>query len=1109
MKGSLLRKALSTVTVMAMMFQLIPTIGVNASEELPSPYKKTEAFANCNGEQGYDGWYYMYKAGENDYVNMTWDGQKFSAGDNNVNVHAIQPAWCRATAIGWQAQYTGTVTLTPTDSIVYRMGAYAGGGDVTATIRLNGEIIKQNDGTDAQWVFDKMNNQNNGAKNYKIENVKVNKGDMIYFEVDCGENNGASDIYWKPEVIYTELTSGDKPETTPEPGEPEEPTPLPEFKMVDDIKASDEQGYNGWHYMYKTSTGYADMGTRTSDDGGKWSEGDNWVNFFQAQPAWGRATAIGWQAPYSGTVTLTRTGNFQRLSKGNGDVTATVFLNEDVLKQNDGTDAQWIFGKDENWDDGPDRSYEITGVKVKAGDWIYHVLDCGENNGSPNIQWQPMITYTALTSGDEPDIPPEQKSLYKKTEAFANCNGEQGYDGWYYMYKAGENNYVNMTWDGNRFSAGDNSVNIHSIQPAWCRATAIGWEVPYSGTVTLTPIDNIVYRMSAYADGGDVTATIKLNGEILKQNDGTDAQWVFDKTNNHDNGAKTYKIENVKVNKGDMIYYEVDCGEKNGASDIYWKPQAEYTYFEPYHIEGDGTKENPYLISSVKDVNAVAEISEQSEEAIFANVTGNVTLNKNSKIGKFNGTIDGNKHKITLAGNPLIGEATGNVTIKNLMIDGTVKGSENAASFIGITNGAAVNIENCANIANVTADDNAAGFVGYVNDGDSVKMTNCYNYGTVISSGSTVNPCANTSIYANEEYINCYYLENSANYNKTKPYNSAVITSKTATEFGSGEVAYLLGSAFGQKLTSPADKYPVFRKDGNGVYKKGSEYSNTLLETSELSFNMSSSFPSNGEQGKDNWYYTYKSPETGEYIQLKWYSNGNDKRFVNTDNNGNITNFVTANGILHPAGGVPVDVGWKAPMSGKVRLTTGTPIRKISNGAPVGAKIVLNDNVIWKESIAGDLTDEKLGKTYDIVVDVNIGETIYFQIDCTDASSAGTLWVPQVKYLQTAKFMSDGEKISSAADIKEGKSIECIFYDEGQLEKDVLIYLAAYDETGSMRRISDPHEVSGKGVQGCSVKFDADFNAGSYENWELRLMVINGDGININPIIKPELYCVK
>ena len=196
-------------------------------------------------------------------------------------------------------------------------------------------------------------------------------------------------------------------------------------------------------------------------------------------------------------------------------------------------------------------------------------------------------------------------------------------------------------------------------------------------------------------------------------------------------------------------------------------------------------------------------------------------------------------------------------------------------------------------------------------------------------------------------------------------------------------------------------------------------------------------------------------------------------------------------------------------MSGKVRLTTGTPIRKVTKGAPVGAKIILNDNIIWQESIPGDLTDEKLGKTYDIVIDVNMGETIYFQIDCSDATSAGTFWIPQVEYLQVAKFTSDGEKISSAADIKDGKSIECIFYDQGQLEKDALIYLAAYDETGSMRRISEPSAVKAEGVKGCAITFDADFNAGTYENWELRLMVINGDGININPIIKPELYCVK
>ena len=378
MKKYLINRILC-VAAAAVIVQSMTAVTVSAAETLPS-YAKVSSFST--GEQGNGGWYYMYKdTSTGEYVNMTWNTDKFSAGDNNVNIHSIQPAYYRATAIGWEAQYTGTVTLTPTDDIVYRMSAYSGGGDVTATIKLNSEILKQNNGTDAKWVFDKTNNHDNGAQSYKIENVKVNKGDMIYFEVDCGANNGASDIYWKPIVQYTAVSDPDF-------------NKIMEFKMVDDIKASDQQGYNGWHYMYKTDTGYADMTTRTSDDGGKWKEGDNWVNFFQAQPAWNRATAIGWQAPYSGTVTLTRTGNFMRLNPGNGDVTATVFLNEDVLKQNDGTDAQWVFGKDESFAVGPNRSYTITDVKVNAGDWIYHVLDCGTNNGSSNIQWQPMITYT-------------------------------------------------------------------------------------------------------------------------------------------------------------------------------------------------------------------------------------------------------------------------------------------------------------------------------------------------------------------------------------------------------------------------------------------------------------------------------------------------------------------------------------------------------------------------------------------------------------------------------------------------------------------------------------------------------------------------------------------
>ena len=509
----------------------------------------------------------MYKdTSTGEYVNMTWDGSIFNGvSGGNVNTHFIMPGYGTPSVIGFEVPYTGTVTLRVTDDVIYRSSANAEGGDVVASIKLNDDIIKQNNGEDARWVFDNTCTNGVGNQVYVIENVSVKKGDMIYHEVDCGTNNTAADLYWKPRVIYTAVSDPSYNSSA-------------EFKMVDDIKASDQQGYHGWHYMYKTSDGYADMGTRTSDDGGKWSEGDNWVNFFQAQPAWNRATAIGWQAPYSGTVTLTRTGNFQRLSKGNGDVTATVFLNNDVLKQNDGTDAQWIFGKDENWDDGPNRTYEITGVKVNAGDWIYHVLDCGTNNGSPNIQWQPMITYTETAP----------------------------------------------------------------------------------------------------------------------------------------------------------------------------------------RINGAGTAEDPYIITSITDYKVFADKVNGGATTACAKLASDIVWNSNTpQIESFAGTIDGDGYKVMLRGKSLIKSAADGAVIKNLIVDGAVKGAENVGAFVETTSGtgATITIANSASFAAVNATtDYAAGFVGLVGDSDTINMSNCYGYGTVKSADSGADPFACVGLYADAVYNNCYYL---------------------------------------------------------------------------------------------------------------------------------------------------------------------------------------------------------------------------------------------------------------------------------------------------------------------------------------------------------------
>ena len=107
----------------------------------------------------------------------------------------------------------------------------------------------------------------------------------------------------------------------------------------------------------------------------------------------------------------------------------------------------------------------------------------------------------------------ETLPTYEKVSSFSA--GVQGKDGWYYMYKdksTGE--YVNMTWDGDRFKGiGDSNINTHFIMPGYETPSVIGFEVPYTGMVTLRVTDNTIYRSSANSQGGDVIATLKLNND--------------------------------------------------------------------------------------------------------------------------------------------------------------------------------------------------------------------------------------------------------------------------------------------------------------------------------------------------------------------------------------------------------------------------------------------------------------------------------------------------------------------------------------------------------------------------------------------------------------------
>ena len=318
---------------------------------------------------------------------------------------------------------------------------------------------------------------------------------------------------------------------------------------------------------------------------------------------------------------------------------------------------------------------------------------------------------------------------------------------------------------------------------------------------------------------------------------------------------------------------------------------------DKYDIDDDGTKETVYEISNAGQLYWFAGLVNGTLDGIEQNtlanaiLTANITVNDNlldslqydaegnvsngsdfitwtpiadwmgNRTTQYSGTFDGNNKTVsglyfngdsTCIG--LFGSSESDGNIKNVgVVDSYFKGNDHVGGVCGNNAGT---ITNCYNAGNLTAIESSAtigGICGYNNGG---TVTNCYNTGTVTATGSVasiggvcgcsiapISNCYNigtvtaTSSDADISGIcgycfgpikNCYYLAD------TEDENGG----KTAAQFASGEIAYLLsqgcstgegdntvtydGSIWGQKLGENGDTYPVLKKAGdakNTVYR--------------------------------------------------------------------------------------------------------------------------------------------------------------------------------------------------------------------------------------------------------------------------------------------------
>ncbi|MBO8458999.1 MAG: hypothetical protein IAA73_01505, partial [Bacteroidetes bacterium] len=162
---------------------------------------------------------------------------------------------------------------------------------------------------------------------------------------------------------------------------------------------------------------------------------------------------------------------------------------------------------------------------------------------------------------------------------------------------------------------------------------------------------------------------------------------------------------------------------------------------------------------------------------------------------------------------------SGNVTGSYYVggVCGRSTGTNNEYSFL----------TNCYNTGKVTGHESVGGVCGL--NTSHGPISNCYNIGSVTGSFKFGSVCGHND----HTVTNCYYLEGTTDGIGIDFSDSGKVFAKSAEQFASGEVAYLLGEGWGQTIGT--DEYPVLGGEKVYQYSDGT-YGNTPLQAGEDGF---------------------------------------------------------------------------------------------------------------------------------------------------------------------------------------------------------------------------------------------------------------------------------
>lgn len=275
-------------------------------------------------------------------------------------------------------------------------------------------------------------------------------------------------------------------------------------------------------------------------------------------------------------------------------------------------------------------------------------------------------------------------------------------------------------------------------------------------------------------------------------------------------------------------------------------------------------------------------------------------------------------------------------------------------------------------------------------------------------------------------------------------------------------------------------------------------------------------------QGANGWFYQYRDGGSySNYVNLTKATEGTNWCLYTAS--GSIQNFVTATGKLQ-AKGSSVDnktaFVWKAPYSGKVKLTANNNIRMAYGAgqkAPIEAGIAhtnskyelidyqneydnditkSNDNYIWWASIA---ENDNIGvEPYDINIDVSAGDMLFFEIGSVSSTAATVIWDPVIKYLQAADYSVGGESVYEIENVAEGVDVAIELYNRDASFKAEL-YSMVYDSSNRLRAVKYIADKNGSVVI-TMPSYDKSSDETSYKGWSIRVFAVTNSTGRFYPV---------